>query len=227
MTRITRIASLLAPAALAATMLTPLAAMAAESDTSPGVYVELFGGASMLGGQPLNLTPTVGARANGKVDIGGGWLGGGAVGYPITDNIRVEAEVAYRRNKVKSATATGLTAVNGGDYASLTLMGNALLDMGRFETDYAVFRPYVGAGVGFVEEIDIDLKGGASSEFDQGGLFAYQFLAGVRWRYGSGAIAGLGVRYLKADDPKMKGPRGLVRSSYDPLAITASVGWSF
>jgi len=224
---VTRLISTLAPVALASVAFFPLSAVAAESDAPRRVYVELFGGTSLLGDQRLDFTPTVGARANGKVELGSGWLGGGAVGYQVADSIRVEAEMAYRRNKAKRATATGLTTTSGGDYASLILMGNALLDVGRFKTGFAVFRPYIGAGVGFVEEIDIDLKGGAASEFDQGGLFAYQIRAGLRWQYESGAIAGLGVRYLKTDTPKMKGPRGRLDSGYDPLAITASVGWRF
>ena len=205
----------------------PLTVVAAESDASLGPYVEIFGGASTLGDQNFDFTPRAGAQANGRLDVGGGWLGGAAVGYQVNENVRVEAEIIYTRNSVKGASAAGLTATNDGDYASLVLMGNALWDVGRLETDFALFKPYVGVGLGMVEEVDSDLKGGVPSEFSQSGKLAYQFRAGVRWRYESGAIAGLGLRYLKADNPSLKGPRGRIDAGYDPLSFTGSIGWSF
>jgi opacity protein-like surface antigen len=208
-------------------MCSPLSVVAAESDVSKGLYVEIFGGASTLGDQNFDFTPTAGAKANGRLDVGGGWLGGAAVGYQVNENIRVEAEIIYTRNSVKGASAAGLTGTNDGDYASLVLMGNALWDVARYETDFALFKPYVGVGLGMVEEVDADLKGGVRSEFSQSGKLAYQFRAGVRWRYESGVTAGLGLRYLKADKPSLKGPRGRIDAGYDPLSFTGSVGWSF
>jgi opacity protein-like surface antigen len=213
--------------ALGVAMCSPLSVVAAESDVSKGLYVEIFGGASTLGDQNFDFTPTAGAKANGRLDVGGGWLGGAAVGYQVNENIRVEAEIIYTRNSVKGASAAGLTGTNDGDYASLVLMGNALWDVARYETDFALFKPYVGVGLGMVEEVDADLKGGVRSEFSQSGKLAYQFRAGVRWRYESGVTAGLGLRYLKADKPSLKGPRGRIDAGYDPLSFTGSVGWSF
>lgn len=214
-------------AAVSAMSLSPLAAVAAESDASRGPYVEVFGGLSTLGDQNFDFSPTTGAKANGRLEAGRGWLGGAALGYQLNENIRVEAEMIYSRNQVKGATATGLAATNGGDYASLAMMGSALLDVANYETDFAVFKPYVGVGLGFIEEVDADLKGGVRTEFDQGGKLAYQIRGGVRWRYKSGAIAGIGLRYLKADSLLLKGPRGRVDAGYDPLSFNASIGWSF
>jgi opacity protein-like surface antigen len=221
---LTRVVCLLAAGTVT---FSPLAAVAAESDASRRPYVEIFGGLSTLGDQNFDFTPTTGVKANGRLDAGRGWLGGAALGYQANENIRVEAEIIYSRNQVKGATATGLAATNDGDYASLAIMGSALLDVASYETDFAVFKPFVGVGLGFIQEVDADLKGGVSSEFDQGGKLAYQIRGGVRWRYESGVIAGIGLRYLKADNLLLKGPRGRVDAGYDPLSFNASIGWSF
>ena len=218
---------LLGLAAVGAVTLSPLAAEAAEGDASRGPYVEIFGGLSTLGDQKFDFTPTASAKANGRLDLGSGWLGGGALGYRVNESVRIEAEVFYSRNKVKGATAAGLTATNGGDYASVAIMGNALLDVARYETDFAVFKPYVGVGLGLIQEVDADLKGGVPAQFQQSGKLAYQLRGGVRWQYESGATAGIGIRYMKADKPVLTGPRGRVDSGYAPLSFTASIGWSF
>lgn len=189
-------------------------------------YVDLFGGLSLLGETDTDFEPSGGGRLRGKAELDPGWLGGGAFGIQLNDHFRAEAEMVYRRNSVKDVSTATFGGVDEGDYASLLLMANAYYEITELETSFAKFRPYVGIGLGFAEEIDADLSDGSNREYDSDG-FAYQFLAGVKWRYASGFTAGLGVRHTRAGRISLKGDDGDLDVDYNPWAFTMSVGYRF
>lgn len=78
-----------------------------------------------------------------NIDYKTGYAVGGVVGYAFCDDIRVEAEVTYRRNNVKEVSF-GDEHVKGGHRRSISAMANALYDV---ELGYPV-TPYIGVGVG-------------------------------------------------------------------------------
>ena len=150
----------------------------------PGWYVSLFGGATWLNDvetrYDLNYTIDTGTAA--------GFIVGGAIGTHVTDNLRVELEVAYSENDVESLrysgpANTGTTYEGDGSFEILTFMGNLWYDIPVTET----LSPYLGGGtgVGIVDAKDIiyDDPQATGEVYDSSEVVvAFQLGAGVRWQ---------------------------------------------
>ena len=171
-----------------------------EMAASPGWYVSLFGGASFLEDVETeyvyNGTPDFGNEA--ETDVG--FIVGGAIGAHLTDNIRVELEVAYSENdvdKLKYTPPGGDTRTYdaaSGQFGILTFMGNLWLDVPLSDE----ISPYVGGGAG-VAIIDGEL---AFDDFFAGEpiydssetAFAFQVGAGLRWKAWENITLDVGYR---------------------------------
>jgi OOP family OmpA-OmpF porin len=217
------------PPRRAAALLLSLACGTAFAQTPTDTwYLGLFGGASIPGGVSASLGA---AGGTGNLDTKPGPIAGGAVGYRLSPDWRVEAEIAYRSNTLKSVGVPGLDRNPAdADLASLMFMLNGYYDFAPITTSFAVVRPYVGLGIGIAQEVDADLSlGGRPAEFS-GSRAAYQLLAGVNWHYRSRWSAGLGLRYTDAGTVDMTSDRAgapALRTRYGGLAVTAGIGYRF
>lgn len=136
-----------------------LAAPAAANDLT----VRLWGGASGLSGTDLSFGGAPGTSEGFET----GRAAGAAVGFDYDGPLRSELEFAYR---------TGDAEGVGGDFASTTLMANLFYEFGGA----GALTPYVGAGVGYVTEIDFDVETGpGAGEYSDRGRAAFQVVAGA------------------------------------------------
>jgi opacity protein-like surface antigen len=90
-------------------------------------------------------------------------------------------------------------------------------------------RPYVGLGIGRAQEVDADLTaGGAEREFSGSGS-ARQFMAGLRWDYGSPWTADIGVSVADAGRVRLTrtGAADTVDARYRATTLTARLGYRF
>lgn len=208
---------------------TPAAAQSSTDDSR--WYFTLNGGWSGIRDASATLQPPGAASTSGELKLGNGYLIGGSIGYRITPSWRIEGELAYRSNGVDSTTVRGLDAKQSdGDLASLAFMFNGLYDFEGWQTSFARFRPFVGAGIGWAQEIDTDLTvGGVSREFS-GNRFAYQLLAGVNWYYRSGWFAGARLKWFDAGSVDMDASLaslGKLKVDYSGLSAELSIGYRF
>lgn len=194
-------------------------------------YMTLNGGSSALNNVSANLQRPAQPSTTGKLNLGGGALYGGSIGYWINPSVRVEGELAYRSNRVKSNSVAGIDAQQSdADLASLAFMVNGLYDFEGWQSSFARFRPFVGAGVGLAQEIDTDLKvGGVSREFS-GDRFAYQLVGGVNWYYRSGWFAGARVKWFDAGSVNLASTAanlGTLKTDYRGLSAELTLGYRF
>jgi outer membrane protein W len=208
---------------------TPAAAQDSPEDRR--WYLTLNGGWSGIRDASATLQPPGGPSTSGELKLDSGYLFGGSVGYRIDPSFRVEGEVAYRNNGVDSTTVAGIDArQNDADLASLALMINGLYDFDGWQTSFARFRPFVGAGLGWAQEIDVDLKiGGVEREFSGDG-FAYQLMGGVNWYYRSGWFAGARLKWFDAGSVDLDGSTaslGKLKADYSGLSAELSLGYRF
>ncbi len=184
-------------------------------------------GIGFLGSEDLTYSDSA-LTATAEADFDASFAGGGTFGYYLTDNWRVEGEVMYRRNDMKDITLGGVGASTGGDFASLSLGISALYEFQP--TNNPRLKTYVGAGVAFVQEIDIDFEVDSvenSFETDETGL---QLQAGARYDLNDRLFMDLTARYLTVSGAQMEFPADTSRTieaDYSPLTLSLGVGWRF
>lgn len=209
--------------------------------TIPRVLWGLFAATSLTAAQaddrPWYLTLDAGiTRASDPVFAGGrlttrqGVAYGGAIGRHFGPNWRVEAAMAYRNNPVRQVGSPGFDPRPGdADWASLFVTVNALYDFDGFKLGRANVRPYLGLGVGRAQEVDTDLTvaGGAREYSGSGG--ARQFMAGLRWDYGSPWVADFGVTVADAGTVRLKatGDSASFDAKYRVTTAMARLGYRF
>jgi opacity protein-like surface antigen len=118
-------------------------------------YGYFFGG--------VNWLDVTSCRANASFDTG--YLVGGAVGYRACENVRFEAELAYRSNDIKSGHFRNLN-IDGGSSSSssefnrfklkghlntFSVLANALYDW-SFDCGCNQTKVYIGGGIGYANQ---------------------------------------------------------------------------
>jgi opacity protein-like surface antigen len=194
---------------LAATAIT---ATPARAQDAGGFHLKVIGGASLLRGTDLT------GAISGAADFGAGPVLGGALGYDYADSpFRSELEFAYR-----SGDADPFAGGATGDFASTSLMINGYYDF----ASTGRITPYVGAGLGYVTEIDFDIAGGtAGGEYSGRGGVAWQVMAGAAYGL-SDRLSLLGeVRYFDAGSRTLSGTAGNFTADY--ATMEAIVGLRF
>jgi len=202
---------------------TAAATPATTAPASNGWYVEAFGGYSGLLDDGLTLDGNT-YDAN----YGSGFLGGAALGYQWT-NFSVELEFFYRSNDVDTLSRDA-ERFTGGDYASTNYFLNTQYTFGSLAGNAAVIRPYIGVGVGLMQEIDIDLPGARAEDLSANWEFGFQALVGLRWEISPHWSLFTEARYTSGGSPDLKSEAGTERTAtadYNGWTALAGLRWTF
>ena len=190
--------------------------------------VKLYSGTSTLSDQSTRQTDVASAGATGKIKNDSGFMAGGSVGYNYNNNLSAEIAWDYRSNDSKTNFSDG-SRFNDGDFAS-----NIIFVNGRYTLDPIAqtnLRPYIGGGLGYVEEIDVDLKsGGVERSYSKNSEMAYQFMAGATYPLTEKIDLDAGLRYVRVDNIKLKRENGsgeLRNVDYDPLSLAIGLSYKF
>ena len=203
---------------------------AAFADDTGKWSVKLYGGISTMGDQSIEQTgvPNVTAGATGTINSDNGFMAGGSVGYNYTNNLSVELAWDYRSNDSKTNFSNG-TSFNDGNFASNILFVNGKY---TFDTIHQTnLRPYIGAGLGYVQEIDLDLvTGGVEYSYSKNNEMAYQFMTGITYTLTKKIDLDAGLRYVRVDNFNLKRENGsgeLRNVDYDPLSLAIGLSYKF
>lgn len=198
----------------AVVMVAGLSSTDAGAQDLGGIYIEAFGGASML------RDTTVKGAVAGKATFGTGPVVGGALGYDSADLwFRPEIEFAYR-----SGDAGAFAGGARGDFASTTVMLNAHYDFDRL----GAFTPYVGLGVGYVTEIDFDITGGvAPGQYNDTGGVAYQAMAGASYAATDRIGLSAELRYFDAGSRTLASSTRRITADYQTFELVLGARYRF
>jgi outer membrane protein W len=148
-----------------------MCSLSVAAQDKAGLYVTAYGGSSKLASTNFTESRTAMATLNGKGDFGGGTGLGGAIGQRYGNGWAAELAWDYRSHKLNSIGGVPVT----GDFASTTAFLNGYY---RFQK-MGMVRPFVGAGLGYVTELDIDLgRGGSEQQYSRRGGLATQVIVG-------------------------------------------------
>ncbi|MEN7341440.1 MAG: porin family protein [Pseudomonadota bacterium] len=205
----------------------PLSIPSVQADDT-GFYASAVAGLNLLGDQSATYRDEAVTSSTDR-QFDAAFAAGGTIGYDFGPNWRAEAELMYRRNEQDgSVTLDGLGTFAEGDFASLSIAASVLYD---FELPANPnLSPYVGAGLAFIQEIDVDFEdAGIETSFETDDI-AVQLQAGVRYLFGERWFADAGLRYLVASDVELEFPDDTSRtvtSDYDPLTLSVGFGYRF
>ena len=136
----------------------------------------------------------------------------------------------YRNNGVDSLTSPGFDPRPAdADWASVFLTVNAFHDFNAFKWGPANVRPYVGLGIGRAQEVDTDLTAGGAPREYSGSASGRQFMAGLRWDYGSPWVADIGLALTQSGKIRLA-PTGVgtaVEAKYRTTTVAARLGYRF
>lgn len=118
---------------------------------------------------------TPGASGDGSYDSG--FAAGLAFGYRYGNGFSAELDWEYRSNGNDAVAFSDGTSFSDGDIASNIFYLNGYY---TFDQSFGKLRPYVGAGIGWVQEIDLDLEaGGVETSYSGDGDIAWQLMVGA------------------------------------------------
>jgi opacity protein-like surface antigen len=196
-----RIRTLLCISAFSAASLLGLGVAAAQEN---GFYAKADAGGQLV--QDIKLRDFFGLPLvpDSEVKLDPGVRLGLAGGYQFCPWFDLEAELGFYENRIDSVTAE--TRLHDSWYGNVPLLVNAKLQY----PNRSPITPYIGAGAGFSETfLDIgrlsimDAQGGVTSLHgsDSDAVFAWQAIAGLRYRLNDQMGISLEYRYFWADSP--------------------------
>lgn len=156
-----------------------------------------------------------------------GFLAGLGVGYRYNDNWAAEIAWEYRTNDSETIFADG-TRFGDGNYASNIFYLNGYY---YFEAK-GRWQPYVGAGLGWTQEIDLDLEAlGPEQSFSGDGDVALQVFGGAEYHLSDRLYLNMEIRYSRLTSIDLDAESGalgaIVDLDYTPLTFGAGLTYRF
>ncbi len=207
---------------------TGLASMPAVADEGQRWYATANVGLGMLSDDTLTYNDGSTAQSV-NASYEASFAGGGTIGYRFGNRWSLEGELTYRRNELDPVDVPGLGSFTGGDFASLGFGLNALY---RFDIgNSGNWSAYVGPGVVYLQEIDIDFDADGQQEVSfESDDTAFQVKFGTRYDFSSRWFAEAGATYLTASGVRMELPADssqTIESDYNHWTISAGIGFRF
>ncbi|ALO47147.1 outer membrane protein [Pseudohongiella spirulinae] len=199
-----------------------IATMPALAQTEPqGFYVTAYAQASRLSSTSFDEVGNANLGAGLKAQFDAGLGLGGDFGFNYGNGWAAEFEWNWRRHDLKSLSGVGSAAVTEGDFASNILFLNGLR---RFVRPDSGWVPYVGVGVGWVQEIDFDLNTGATERaWSKQGDIGVQLIGGAEYALSDTWRLTADVRVLRLGNQQLSAEEGvtgrLAKPGYNPLSV--------
>lgn len=169
---------------------------------------------------------TPGASGDGSYDSG--FATGIALGYRYGNGISAEIDWTYRSNDNDSVDFSDGVSYSEGNLASNTFFVNGYY---TFEEVFNNVRPYVGAGIGWVQEIDLDLEaGGIETSYTGDSEVAWQLMTGIETTFNRDWRLQGELRYTRIADVDLEQESGTGRITgldYDAWTIGVNLVYDF
>ena len=195
--------------------------------TEPGWYLSAHGGLSELSDVSGEAAGIDGASGRVDVSLDTGFTAGLALGKRLDARWSLELAWEYRSNDSETDIARTLR-FDDGNYASNAFYLNGIYHV----TVRGAWEPYVGVGIGWLQEIDIDLENsGGEQSYTSDGDVGYQLFAGTHYNLSDRWAVNAELRYSAFTDLDLdaEGRRdgSLTGLDYEPLTLQIGVLFRF
>ncbi len=161
-----------------------------------GIYFGTSVGVSLRPDTTLT-SPSLGSA---RIEFDSGFTFAGFLGYDFDGPLRLESEIAYRENEIR--TGGGIAPQAG----TSALMFNGFYDFSPFKNSFEI---YFGGGIGAATAQLTTISLGQALD-ESATVFAYQLEAGFGWNFYSNFNFNLGYRFFDTAEPEFvlsTGPR--------------------
>ena len=135
-----------------------------------------------------------------NMEFSPGFTFGGFVGYDFGNHLRLEGELSYRENTIRTGGGKDPQA------GTSAMMLNGFYDLFSFKNSFEI---YIGGGLGVATaQLETISLGRVMDENET--VFAYQIEGGVGWNFNPLVNFSLGYRFFDTADPEFvlsSGPR--------------------
>lgn len=207
-----------------------IATMPGLAESEPqGFYVTAYAQASRLSSTSFDEIGNANLGVGLKADFDAGLGLGGDIGYKYGNGWAAEFEWNWRRHRIKSLSGGGSAVVTEGDFASNVLFINGLR---RFVRPRGGWVPYVGLGVGWIQEIDFDLNTGENERaWSKQGEIGVQLICGAEFSLSDDWRLTADVRVLRLGKQQLAAEEGvtgrLAKPDYNPVSVQIGLRRSF
>lgn len=150
------------------------------------------------------------------------------IGYQYSNGVRSELYWEYRTNDSSTETDASGQGLDG-NIASNVFFVNAYYPLYQ----QRLWRIYLGAGVGWVQELDIDLEEGSIERSYSGdGELVYQLIGQVEYQLSSDVSVAGELRWSDVGSPSLDGEDGgalgiVDNFDYNPVSFGLSLQYRF
>jgi opacity protein-like surface antigen len=191
-------------------------------------YVEFVLGQSLNGEDSFTTTATDLPPGPAEVDWETGVVSGLALGARLGASWRLEGEFLYRTDELGFVQFPSGTRFEKGDFSSVVISANGYFDFpDLLRSSDRELRLYLGVGVGWIQEVDIDFESNGTERSYETDDLGYQYMAGVRWKFAERWNLDFEYRALSASDLELSSSTGTVVSDYAPVSLGLSLGYAF
>jgi opacity protein-like surface antigen len=177
-------------------------------------------GLSQMSGQTANTVGLGAVDGPAVIDLDSGFVAGLRVEYQAAKSWGIQFGWEYRSNE-SSVTLSDGQQFDEGNYASNVFYLNGIYQLPKV----GGLEPYVGAGLIWMQEVDIDLeRNGVETSFDSQGDIGFQLLAGAKLPLSKHWAVSGELRYGRVSGIDLGSIRGL---NYNPLTVQIGVTYSF
>lgn len=192
-----------------------------------GWFARVYGGYSSISDIDADSSGVADGDVAADVSVDGGHNAGLGVGYRFDSNWAADLTWEYRTNDTETDLGDEVTYPDG-NIASSTVYLNGYY---HFSTT-GKWDPYIGAGLGWLQEVDIDLEGnGPFRSYSGDGDIGYQLFAGANYPLSERWLLQGEIRYTSFTDLDLEGEgrtEGEFSSlDYEPLTIQFGVQYRF
>jgi opacity protein-like surface antigen len=214
----------LRPAALLGCLAFTTSPLLAQTEPR-GYYATIYGQASQLRSTTFNEIGNAGFGSGLKADFGSGFGLGGDIGFRYGNGWAAEVEWNYRSHDLKSLKKGSATLLNDGDLASNILFVNGLR---RFVSPDRSWVPFVGLGIGWVQEIDFDLNTSTNKRaWSDQGKIAMQLIGGAEFKLNDAWRLVADVRFLRLGSVELPAEEGVTgrldKVNYNPVSVQLGI----
>lgn len=167
-----------------------------------------------------------GSSGSADISLDGGFTAGAGIAYHYSERLAVQFAWEYRSNDSEVLLANGQRFTEG-NYASNLFFLNGLY----YLQPISGFTPYVGAGLSWIQEVDIDLeRDGNEQSYSGDGEIGLQLLAGLSYDFAQHWSFAGELRVADNSDISLEG-EGVAGEfsglSYDPVTVQLGVNYNF